>query len=258
MKRQKSYCFDAGFGVGRSGVIHGVDWRNVKNFFISHGHIDHTGGLPEALFCCWKLRFSGETARQVSIYTPSVRQAQAALTMLHENHAAFENFLDVKIIPITEKLVFQDEIIRVEALANTHIVNAPTQTAARSYAFRITGPFGSIVYTGDLGSLDEGGIGEACDLRLMEDGHFRPEELLARLRSEAPQPKGTKAEQVVFLHHSREVMKDPDAALRRIPREQRKNIHFSCDGATFVFHPKSGWQLDKDSIVGHKTEEVKP
>ena len=46
-----NYLFDTGNGhsVVSNSLILNKDLRNIKKIFLSHGHVDHTGGLPDVL-----------------------------------------------------------------------------------------------------------------------------------------------------------------------------------------------------------------
>ena len=48
---QGNYLFDTGNGhtVVSNSLALNKDLKNIKKIFLSHGHCDHTGGLPEVL-----------------------------------------------------------------------------------------------------------------------------------------------------------------------------------------------------------------
>ena len=73
----------------------------------------------------------------------------------------------------------------VEALPNRHMPPDPRSGKPRSYSFRLR--FGSkhIVYTGDVGSLDElaAWLEQPTELLMAETGHHRAAELCALIRA---------------------------------------------------------------------------
>ena len=53
-----NYWFDAGESCSHTAYTSGLDLMTTKAIFISHPHIDHTGGLPNLFFCIEKLIYA--------------------------------------------------------------------------------------------------------------------------------------------------------------------------------------------------------
>jgi 7,8-dihydropterin-6-yl-methyl-4-(beta-D-ribofuranosyl)aminobenzene 5'-phosphate synthase len=68
---QGNYLFDTGSGHGviANSLILDKDLKSIKKIFLSHGHFDHTGGLPEVL----KLRGKVDVHAHPNVFTDRIK-----------------------------------------------------------------------------------------------------------------------------------------------------------------------------------------
>ncbi len=81
-----NYLFDTGSGnsVVSNSLALGKELKNIRKIFLSHGHQDHTGGLPEVL----KLRGKVEIHAHPQVFTDRVR-------VYEENHREMRRFIGI-------------------------------------------------------------------------------------------------------------------------------------------------------------------
>lgn len=205
------FWFDAGENCSYTAHLAGLDLRTSRAVFLSHPHLDHVGGLPNLFWTIAKLRRLNKEPRQfeLPVYTAAPAQIEAVFRMLADT----ENPCTSPIVPLHEGLVMSAPI-EVEARGNTHLPPTPAGEP-RSFSFRITADGKTIVYSGDVRSIDElDGWTDRCDLLLMENGHHQPPEVCRYLAE-----RGAKVGRMVFVHHGRTMLRDPEgvvAACREI------------------------------------------
>ncbi|NLZ64070.1 MAG: MBL fold metallo-hydrolase [Lentisphaerae bacterium] len=208
----RPYCFDAGESCSSSAHLLGIELLQLRHIFISHPHLDHTGGLPNLLWTIRKLstRQAYEPGFTLTVHTPDLEQFQAALDFLRHTEEHFH--CDFHIVPrqVQDGLVLSENGLTVEARHNYHLgQNRNGQWL--SFSFRIIKDGSRIVYSGDVRGLDDMGDWlNNCDLLMMETGHHSPEKICHELR----QP-GRMVRKLLFLHHGREILRDPEGAHRK-------------------------------------------
>ncbi|HWG69120.1 MAG TPA: MBL fold metallo-hydrolase [Steroidobacteraceae bacterium] len=178
------YLFDAGDGVQRRLLQAGLPLKRLRAVFISHHHIDHTGGVAPLIVTRWVLN----DEKPLPIIGPPgtvafVRDIVAAyhvteLAPIAEGGPSAPPLAnsvlprDMPADPPRNALVYQDENIRVFATTNDHYHFAPgsaEQEASRSYAFRIEAAGRTIVFTGDTGpSANVDRLAKGADLLVSE------------------------------------------------------------------------------------------
>ena len=200
------YWFDAGDGCGDTAHLMGLDVRRIRRIFISHSHIDHTGGLPHLLSVIRKLvsRDPDGPAADVEIDAPDPEVVDAALTLMRRRETLPAK-LNISFRRIEHGgVLFDDDGIRVECIPNGHLAKKPDGEFA-SFSFLIKAEGKRIIFSGDVKSWQdyEVFLQDGCDLLMMESGHHSPPKVSGELKE-----AGYRIGQLLFLHHGREFLAD--------------------------------------------------
>lgn len=203
------YFFDAGENCSHAAAMLGIDLSRVKAVFISHMHIDHTGGLANLLFSIHKIanryKKSHINGNSYDIFLPDTEPFQAV------KQVAFYGGRSGGCVKINEHrvddgLIFEDENLRVTALHNTHL-GETGENGWHSYSFLLEAEEKKIVFSGDVRSPEELNplVGEGCDCLIMETGHHTVTEI-------CEYAKNHNAKRLLFTHNGREIIADENAA----------------------------------------------
>ena len=186
------YLIDAGEGALRSLIQRGIGPENIEGIFITHMHLDHTGGLPEVLELGRKYRHrKPEVDPFVLLPDPEAGKVLCAWQKINNS----QNVESQRIESYTTGVIFDDGLLKVEAYPTRHLdwVNG---TSPRSYSFRLTVREKRIFFTGDLyRDFSDFAFDAAngCDVLISELVHFPPEAALSLLN-------GIKIGRLVFHH----------------------------------------------------------
>lgn len=228
------YWFDAGEGCSHSGHLLGLQLLKLRHIFISHSHLDHTGGLANLLWTIRKLstRQAFEHGFTLTIHTPNLPQFQAILEFLRHTESGFR--CDFKIVAeqVKDGLLFSADALTVEARHNYHLPQ-DRNGHWQSFSYRIVKDGKIIVYSGDIASLDD--LGDwltNCDWLMLESGHHGVEKVCQELC----QPDRN-VKQLLFLHHGREIMNDPETARRKAEKILGKAVIIADDGLRITVSP---------------------
>ena len=222
-----NYWFDAGENCSHTAHVSGIDLLSTRAIFLSHMHIDHTGGLANLLFCFSKLIWCEERQmtfdNTVDLIAPDLSLIGAIKSVACnslDNHSAIK--FRLRETQTHDGLLFEDENIRVTALHNRHL-GEDGSNGWHSYSFLIELDGKRIVFSGDVHTPDEldALIGNGCDLLIMETGHHKVEDVCSYAVSHH-------AKRLIFTHHGREIIGDRAGVEQRISAYPI-DIKLACD-----------------------------
>jgi ribonuclease BN (tRNA processing enzyme) len=157
------YLIDAGDGTARRLAKLSFNFRSLGTIFITHGHNDHTGGLPLLLSTQW----GSQRTQPVNVFGPPGTEGMIKAAVQYLNYDAEIRISDgSRTMPIEKVffghdvgtgVVFQDANIKVIAAENTHFhfpSGSPGYGRYKSYSYRFETPDRVIVFTGDTGASD--------------------------------------------------------------------------------------------------------
>jgi len=209
------YFFDAGEGCSHTAHNLGLDLLRLRAVFISHPHIDHIGGLPNLLWTVVKLGTRNSDparalgARTIDLCLPSEAIWDALQAVARADRLRPDPFIPATPHYYADGPIYDDGVLRVQALHNTHLGHAAPDQPWHAFSFRIEAEGKALVYSGDIGHVSElEPLLDAADLVLMETGHHGVEATCRYLAARAE-----RFGQLGFLHHGREILDDPQGKL---------------------------------------------
>lgn len=151
---ENSYLIDFGTGIVRQAEranqmgISALEAKNLKTAFLTHLHSDHTIGLADLIFTPWVL----ERESSLKIYGPKgvKKMAEHVLAAYEEDinarmfglEKANKTGIIVNTTEITEGIIYQDELVTVEAFFVDH-------PPFEAYGYKFTTPDKVVVISGD-------------------------------------------------------------------------------------------------------------
>ena len=201
------YWFDAGECCSYNAYLAGLDPLQTRAIFLSHMHIDHTGGLADLLFCIQKMIARRKERvvhdNTVDICAPDLEILYAIKSVACNNvhsHAALS--FQIRETQIGDGVIYEDEHLRVTALHNTHL-HEDGSNGWHAYSFLIEVDGKRVVHSGDVGAPEELDplVADGCDLLIMETGHHKVKDVCDYAMS-----RGIR--RLRFHHHGREIIND--------------------------------------------------
>ncbi|MBV9492345.1 MAG: ribonuclease Z [Verrucomicrobia bacterium] len=201
---------DAGEPCSRSLAEHHLDPATLDAVFLTHGHADHTGGLPMLM----------QTALILKRNKPLV------LVMPEELIEPLRQWLEatyagpsvspfpMQFIAWERQPVFKGFGLQVEAKPTQHLQYLRKRGSAlplHAFSFRLTTADASMIFSGDLDGPEEldTQLTGPTDLLLCELAHFEPERLLQYLAQKPP------IRRLVLTHLAAELLEKKGDLVRR-------------------------------------------
>lgn len=205
----KNYWFDAGENCAHRAYVDGIEIMNTAAIFISHMHIDHTGGLANlfALFVKLKERYKKTLINNntLELFMPRPEMLDIFKYIVFGNIKKADLSFDINSHAISDGHLYSDENISVSALHNLHLKEDGSD-GYHSFSFGIKAENKNIVYSGDvrhineLDSLFENG----CDVFIMETGHHSVQDVLEYALCK-------KVKVLRFIHHGRQILENRES-----------------------------------------------
>ena len=222
------YWLDAGEHCSYAAHLAGIDLLATRGIFISHTHMDHTGGLPNLLWTMRKLVTiggAGLSGRTVAVRIPRLDVWDGILAMLAGSEGGFAIDFDLDAATYGDGDIYDDGTVSVTALHNGHLGPAP-DGSCQSYCLRLDGGGGSVVFSGDVaGVTDVLPLVEGCDLLLFETGHHRVAKVCRELVD-----SGVSFGRLGFVHHGRAILEDPARELAAAREVLGERVFIAGDG----------------------------
>ena len=225
------FWLDAGENCAYAGHLIGLDLPATEAIFISHTHVDHTGGLAHLIFTLNKLTKVSSRAletlseRTLRVFIPDLAVWNAAFKIAVSPKPKLDGPFQLQAETYNDGVIYLESGVKVIARHNRHISDSPP---FQSFSFRIEADSKCIVYSGDAKAIDDiEGLLQGCDILIMETGHHKVEDVCHWLKISDRAPA-----RLVFTHHGRAILENSARELDKARRLLGDIVTIAEDGMT--------------------------
>jgi len=218
---------DAGDGISKAMLSHGIEYNLISGIFFTHLHPDHSAGLP-SLITQMKLN---NRVNDLFIYADpglfKFLESFVANSYLYKERLGFKiNYIPAK----QNKTVYINETINILSRQNSHLDSVKdyidsSQTISSSSVL-ISAENKRIHYTSDIGGIADLLLYDEYDIDLVicELTHIQPDDLKKYFTS------NTKYKKIIFSHISEDDLAIYEKTIAGFPLEISSNISIAEDG----------------------------
>ena len=221
------YQFDAGEGCSVAIKRQKIDHSKIAAVIISHTHPDHISGI----FMEIQMMYLAKRKEPLPIYLPS--EAKEPLERFMQATYLFKEKMgfDITVNAIQPDPFFRDDNLTIYARVNNHlndykqyIDRGKYSNKLQSYSFVIKTGNKKIIYSGDIGSVEDyADLLDNCDLLITEGLHADPERLMDEVGSHG-------VKNLVITHLTDKMYKQSEQILSLALKFGVAKVHLAEDG----------------------------